>query len=107
MAILNQFGLKKPIRATLSNPNFWFKIDHTRSGLTQQWDDPKTTTYAQNSTYNKICKPILKKFLVVTNRKINFQSCLNRYPDYHASLSKASQGTLINQGGPMIGTIHK
>ena len=24
-----------------------------------------------------------------------------RDPDYHAKLSKASQGTLINQGGPM------
>ena len=34
MAILNQFGLKKPIRATLSNSNFWFKFKHPQSGLT-------------------------------------------------------------------------
>ena len=34
MAIPYQFGLKKPIRATLSNSNFWFKFARPRSRLT-------------------------------------------------------------------------
>ena len=42
MAILNQFEFKKPIRATLSNYNFWFKFDHSQSGLTQK-PYPKTS----------------------------------------------------------------
>ena len=29
---------------------------------------------------------------------------LSRYPAYHQSLSEASKGTLINQGGPMSST---
>ena len=28
----------------------------------------------------------------------------SRYPAYHQSLSEASKGTLINQGGPMSST---
>ena len=39
MAILNQFELKKPIRATQSNSNFWFKFANPRSGLTQKQVD--------------------------------------------------------------------
>lgn len=33
--------------------------------------------------------------------KVLFLAPLDRYPSYHETLSLASKGTLINQGGPM------
>ena len=54
MAILNQFELKKPIRATLSNSNIWFKFDHPQSGL-------YTKTLPKNK-YAKLTIPIISYY---------------------------------------------
>ena len=42
-------------------------------------------------------KVIKESFMRIYDRIDNF----SRYPAYHQSLSEASKGTLINQGGPM------
>ena len=45
-------------------------------------------------------KVIKESFMRIYDRIDNF----SRYPAYHQSLSEASKGTLINQGGPMSST---